>query len=71
MHPIEAGAGVALILLALAWQRYPQARRGRLQRSGGDVASFDRRMESGAAKLLPGLALVLGVSLVVWGVTGG
>ncbi|HXD54059.1 MAG TPA: hypothetical protein VN618_04835 [Solirubrobacteraceae bacterium] len=48
MHPIEAGAGVVLIVLALAWQRYSQA-----------------------AKLLPGLALVLGVSLVVWGVTGG
>jgi len=71
VHPIEAGAGVVLILFAIAWQRFTQAHRGRLERSGGDVAGFDRRMEGGAAKLLPGLALVLGVSLVVWGVTGG
>lgn len=71
MHPIEAGAGLVLILLALSWGRYTQARRARLERAGGDLASFDQRMEGGGAKLLPGLALVLGVSLLVWGVTGG
>lgn len=71
MHPIEAGAGVVLIALALAWPRYAQARRTALERRGGDVAGYDRCTDGSAARLLPGLALVLGVSLVVWGVTGG
>lgn len=71
MHPIEAGAGVIAILLALAWQRVTRARRSRLRRRGGDLAAFDLRTQSGAAKVLPALTLVLGVSLLVWGMTGG
>ena len=67
---IELLAGAILLASTLLWSATADRRRGRVQRSGGDVERYDQRMGSTAARLVPGLLMVLGVTLIVSGVTG-
>ncbi len=70
MAVAEIIIGAILIAGTLAWSSWSGHLRTRIERRGGDLARFDARTGSTAGKLIPGLLLVLGVTLVVGGVSG-